>query len=248
MRRFRVRPENIVADRVTFDAEETRHLTRVLRLGAGDIVEALDGAGTMLTVRIERVSPRGAEGAVLSRAAHRAESPLRLTLAQGIAKGDKMESIVRMATELGATHIVPLVTVRAVVRMEPGRKGPRWARWQRVAQEAAKQSGRSIVPDIDPPRQLDEWLASREHEGLLICLWESAHSAIVPQLPLPPIAEATLVVGPEGGLEAAEAEALGKAGAIIGSLGARILRTETAGPVGLALLQARYGDLGGGGP
>jgi 16S rRNA (uracil1498-N3)-methyltransferase len=247
VRRFRVRPEDIVADHVTFDADETRHLTRVLRLGAGDIVEALDGAGSMLTVRIERVSPRGAEGAVLSRAAHRTESPLRLTLAQGIAKGDKMESIIRMATELGATRVVPLATARAVVRMEPGRRGARWARWQRVAQEAAKQSGRAVVPDIAPPQRLDEWLAAREREGLLVCLWEGAHSPVVPQLPQPPIAQATLVVGPEGGLETAEAEALGKAGAIIGSLGARILRTETAGPVGLALLQARYGDLGGGG-
>jgi 16S rRNA (uracil1498-N3)-methyltransferase len=247
VRRFRVRPEDIVSDHVTFGAEETRHLTRVLRLGAGDIVEALDGAGSMLTVRIERVNPRGAEGAVLSRASHRAESPLRLTLAQGIAKGDKMEGIIRMATELGAIQIVPLVTARAVVRLEPGRKGARWSRWQRVAQEAAKQSGRSIVPDIAAPRQLGEWLTTREREGLLVCLWEGAHSPVVPQLPQPPIAQATLVIGPEGGLEAAEAEALGRAGAIIGSLGARILRTETAGPVGLALLQTRYGDLGGGG-
>jgi 16S rRNA (uracil1498-N3)-methyltransferase len=242
-----VRPEDVVDDRVTFDAGETRHLTRVLRLGAGDIVEALDGAGSMLTVRIERVSPRGAEGAVLSRAAHRAESSLRLTLAQGIAKGDKMESIIRMATELGATQVVPLATARTVVRMEPGRKGARWTRWQRVAQEAAKQSGRSVVPDIAPPQRLGEWLTARGPEGLLVCLWESAPSPVVPQLPPPPIARATLVIGPEGGLEAAEAEALGNAGAIIGSLGSRILRTETAGPVGLALLQTRYGDFGGGG-
>lgn len=101
MRRFRIRPEDIVGDHVTFDPEETRHLRRVLRLGPGDIVEALDGAGTMLTVRIELVGPRGAKGSVLSRASHRTESPLRLTLAQGIAKGDKMETIIRMATELG---------------------------------------------------------------------------------------------------------------------------------------------------
>ena len=248
MRRFRVRPEDIVGDHVTFDAEETRHLTRVLRLGVGDIVEALDGAGSMLTVRIERVSTRAAEGAVLSRAAHPTESPLRLTLAQGIAKGNKMESIIRMATELGATQVVPLATARAVVRIEPGRKGARMARWQRVAKEAAKQSGRAIVPDIAPPQRLDEWLAAREPEGLLVCLWEAAHAPLGALLPQPPVAQATLVVGPEGGLEAAEAEALGEAGAIIGRLGARILRTETAGPVGLALLQARYGDLGGGGP
>ncbi|HEX6774236.1 MAG TPA: RsmE family RNA methyltransferase, partial [Methylomirabilota bacterium] len=125
MRRFRVRPENIAGDRVIFDADETRHLRRVLRLGAGDVVEALDGAGTMLTVRIESAAPRGAEGTVLSRSAYRTESPLRLVLAQGIAKGDKMETIIRMATELGVTQVVPLATARAVVKFEPGRREAR---------------------------------------------------------------------------------------------------------------------------
>lgn len=247
MTRFHVRPEDIVGGRVTFDAGETRHLTRVLRLGTGDVVEALDGAGGVLTVRIERVGPRGAEGAVLSRATLRSESTLRLTLVQAVAKGDKMEAIIRMATELGATRIVPLVTARTVVRVERGRETTRLARWQRVAKEAAKQSGRGVVPDVDPPRRLDEWLVAVPREGLLVCLWEGAREPLGPRLPPPPVTHATLVVGPEGGLEAAEAEALGRAGAVVGSLGARILRTETAAPVGLALLQARYGDLGGGG-
>jgi 16S rRNA (uracil1498-N3)-methyltransferase len=247
MRRFRVRPENVVGDRVTFDADETRHLKRVLRLGPGDIVEALDGAGTMLTVRIESAAPRGAEGMVLSRVAHRTESPLRLVLAQGIAKGDKMETIIRMATELGVSQVVPLATTRAVVKFEAGRREARVSRWQRVAQEAAKQSGRAMIPEIARPQSLDEWLSARGSEGLLVCLWEGALTALVPQLPPAPIGGVTLVVGPEGGLEAAEAGALEKAGAVVGNLGGRILRTETAGPVGLAILQARYGDLGGGG-
>ena len=247
MRRFRVRPENIVGDRVTFDADETRHLRRVLRLGPGDVVEALDGTGTMLTVRIESAAPRGAEGTVLSRTAHRTESPLRLVLAQGIAKGDKMETIIRMATELGVTQVVPLTTARAVVKVEPGRREARVTRWKRVAQEAAKQSGRAVIPEIARPQPLDEWLAARKSGGLLVCLWEGALTALVPQLPQALVTDATLVVGPEGGLESAEAGTLEKAGAVVGNLGGRILRAETAGPVGLAILQARYGDLGGGG-
>jgi hypothetical protein len=115
----------------------------------------------MLTVRIESAAPRGAEGTVLSRAAHRTESPLRLVLAQGIAKGDKMETIIRMATELGVTQVVPLATARAVVKFEPGRREARVSRWQRVAQEAAKQSGRAVVPEIARPQPLDEWLSLR---------------------------------------------------------------------------------------
>jgi len=246
VRRFRIRPEDVAGDRVTLSAEETRHLTRVLRLGVGEVVEALDGAGTMLTVRIERVDRRGAQAVVLARAPHRTESPLRLTLAQGMAKGDKLEGIIRMATELGATTIVPLGTARTVLTIERGGGASRLARWRRVAQEAAKQSGRSVVPDVTPPQTLEAWLAAREATDVLVCLWEGAEAPLVSRLPKPPVTHATLVVGPEGGLEPGEAQALEKAGAILGNLGSRILRTETAGPVGLALLQERYGDLGGG--
>lgn len=245
MSRFHVRPDAIVGDRVTFDAGETRHLTRVLRLQPGDVVEALDGSGSLLTVRLDRVGARGAEGAVLARAALRSESPLHLTLVQGVAKGDKVEGIIRMATELGVARVVPIVTARTVVRVEPGRGGARLARWQRVAREAAKQCGRAVIPEVTPPQRLSAWLAAREPEGLLVCLWEEARSDLLPRLPPRPVTRATLVVGPEGGLEAGEAEALGKAGAIIAGFGPRILRTETAGPAALAILQARYGDLGG---
>jgi len=246
VRRFRIRPEDVVGDRVTLGVEETRHLTRVLRLGAGDVVEALDGAGTMLTVRIERVDRRGAEAVVLARASHPTESPLRLTLAQGMAKGDKMESIIRMATELGATLVVPLATARTVVTLERGAGTSRRARWRRVAQEAAKQSGRSVVPDVSSPQTLEAWLAAREVGDLLVCLWEAAETPIVSRLPKAPVSHATLVVGPEGGLETSEVAMIEKAGGMVGNLGSRILRTETAAPVGLALLQERYGDLGGG--
>jgi 16S rRNA (uracil1498-N3)-methyltransferase len=245
--RFLIRPDGIVGERVTFDAEETRHLTRVLRLGRGDIVEAFDGLGNVLTVRLERVGGRGAEGALLARAALRSESPLHLTLAQSIPKGDKMEGIIRMATELGAARVVPLVTARTVVRVEPERPGPRLSRWQRVAKEAAKQTGRAVITEVTAPRRLVPWIAARETEGLLVCLWEDAREPLGPQLPRGPLSRATVVVGPEGGLERAEADALRAAGAVVGGLGPRILRTETAGPVGLAILQARYGDLVGDG-
>jgi 16S rRNA (uracil1498-N3)-methyltransferase len=243
--RFLIRREGITGEHVTFDAEETRHLTRVLRLGTGDIVEAFDGMGGVLTVRLERVGARGAEGSLLARAALQSESPLHLTLAQSIPKGDKMEGIIRMATELGAARVVPLVTARTVVRVEPGRPGPRLSRWQRVAKEAAKQSGRAVITEVAAPQRLDAWMAARENEGLLVCLWEDAVEPLGPQLPPRPVSRATVVVGPEGGLERAEADVLRAAGAVVGGLGPRILRTETAGPVGLAILQMRYGDLGG---
>ena len=246
MSRFHVRPEAVSGTRVAFDAQESRHLTRVLRLGVGAVVEALDGTGGVLTVRIERVGPRGAEGTVLAREERASESSCRLVLAQGIPKSEKMEGIIRMATELGAARIVPLITARTVVRIDPRRAGARLARWQRVAKEAAKQSGRGIIPEIAPPMSLVQWLTEGGPFGLLVCLWEGATEPLGPLLPPPPRPHATLVVGPEGGLEDDEANALRRAGAVCGRLGPRILRTETAGPVGLALLQSKYGDLTGG--
>jgi 16S rRNA (uracil1498-N3)-methyltransferase len=238
-----VRPEAVTGDRLVLDAAETRHLARVLRLGAGDVLLAVDGLGSQYTVRLTRVEGGRAEGAILARAPLLTESPLRLALAQGVPKGDKMDGIVRMATELGAAAIHPLLTRRALARPVGERWAGRLARWQRIAREAAKQSGRAAVPQVSAPAQLESWLAGRT-PGLLVCLWEDETARLDERLPPPPVRAATLVIGPEGGLEAAEVEALRAAGAVVAGLGPRILRTETAGPVGLALLQARYGDLG----
>src|SRR5207244_1024327 len=134
------------------------------------------------------------EGTVLAREEAASESPCRLVLAQGIPKGEKMEGIIRMATELGVARIVPLATARAVVRMEPRRAAARVARWQRVAKEAAKQSGRGVIPEIAQPMSLGPWLAQGGPFGLLVCLWEGATEPLQPLLPPPPCPHATLVV------------------------------------------------------
>jgi len=246
MPRFYLRAEAVNGPHVTFDAEETRHLARVLRLRPGAVVHAVDGRGQALIVRLTQVGSRSAEGEVLGHEAQRSESPLLLTLVQGLPKGNKMETIIRMATELGVTRVVPVITERSVVRTDAARSAGRLDRWQRVAREAAKQSGRSMIPDVAPVRALAEWLREGRPEGLLLCLWEEERTSLADRLPPAPVAAATLVVGPEGGLAGAEAECLRAAGAAVAGLGPRVLRTETAGPVGLALLQARYGDLTGG--
>ncbi len=246
MTRFHIRPEAVSGERVTFDVDETHHLSRVLRLGVGDLLRAVDGRGDELTVRLTTVTPRRAEGAILERIPLRTESPLHLTLVQGIPKGDKMDGIIRMATELGVTRIVPALTARAVVRVEGARAASRLARWQRVAREAAKQSGRAILPEVCSPQPLGSWLEEAGERGLLLCLWEGERTGLSRRLPASRPARATVVVGPEGGLAEVEVRALTAAGAMVASLGPRILRTETAGPVAIALLQARYGDLDGG--
>jgi 16S rRNA (uracil1498-N3)-methyltransferase len=113
-----------------------------------------------------------------------------------------------------------------------------------VAKEAAKQSGRVVIPEIDPPRTLAEWMASPRPPGLVVCCWEGETSGLDAILPAGDIARASVIVGPEGGFSEGEVAQIRATGSLVAGLGPRILRADTAGPVALALLQSRYGDLG----
>jgi 16S rRNA (uracil1498-N3)-methyltransferase len=256
VRRFTITPERIRDGRVVFDRDESRHAARVLRLRPGDTVVAADGAGREYTVRLETVGDE-ATGTVLGVGAGERESPIRITLLQGVPKGDKMESIVRACTELGVTRIVPVLTARTVVTLDPGRWRERARRWQRVAREAAKQCGRSVVPPVDVPRPLDEALELDEAAEVQLCLWEAAaarpgdgrlEATLAASLPatLPAEARVRVLIGPEGGLTRDEVDGARSRGFTVVGAGPRILRTETAGPAIVAVLQARFGDLGAG--
>jgi 16S rRNA (uracil1498-N3)-methyltransferase len=243
MRRFTLPPERVVDGRVTFDAGESRHLARVLRLRPGDTVVATDGAGRDYTVRLDTVG-EAATGTVLAAERATPESPLAITLVQGVPKGDKMEAIVRAATELGVARVRPALCERTIVRLEPGRWRDRARRWQRVAREAAKQCGRAVIPEVEAPRTLGEWLEAKDPVDLALCFWEGGGVPLAEALGGAPAPRSALVVvGPEGGLSPAEVAAARAGGLTITSLGPRILRTETAGPAVVALLQARFGDL-----
>ena len=231
MRRFTIAPERIRSGRVLFDRDESRHLARVLRLRSGDTVLAADGAGHEYTVRLETVGDE-ATGTVLGVSTNEHESPIRITLVQAVPKGDKMESIVRASTELGVTRVVPALTARTIVALDPSRWRERARRWQRIAKEAAKQCGRAVVPAVDVPRALDQGLELAEAADVRLCLWEGV---------------AHVAAGGQGGLTLEEVEAARARGWTIVGAGPRILRTETAGPAIIAVLQARYGDLGAAG-
>lgn len=246
MHRFTIAPQRLQGDRVTFDREETRHLARVLRLGPGDVVLATDGAGHEFRVRVEALGDE-ASGTVLATAVRGAESPLAVTLIQGVPKGDKMETIVRACTELGVARIRPVLTERTIVRLEPSRWRERARRWQRVAREATKQCGRGAVPDVDVPVTLTDAVGG-DHGDVGLCLWEAATVSLADALQpfAAPPSSLSIVVGPEGGLARAEVEVARSHGYAVVGLGPRILRTETAAPAVLAILQSRYGDLGAG--
>jgi len=260
VRRFTIAPERIRDGRVVFDRDESRHLARVLRLRSGDTVLAADGEGREYTVRLETIGDE-ATGTVLDVGANDRESPLHITLVQSVPKGDKMETIVRASTELGVARIIPVLTARTIVTLEPSRWRERARRWQRVAKEAAKQCRRAVVPAVDPPRSLSDALAVVADSDLRLCLWEGAGGAAGGEgggearllgttlaACLPPALAAgsrvALLIGPEGGLAREEVEEARERGWAIVGVGPRILRTETVGPAIIAVLQARLGDLG----
>lgn len=244
MRRFTIAPGHVEGQRIAFDRDETRHLARVLRLRPGDVVIASDGSGQDYTVRIDTLGETAA-GTVLDVCVRAAESPVAITLVQGVPKGDKMESIVRAATELGVARVVPVIGRRTVVSLDAARWRERARRWQRVAREATKQCGRAVIPDVESPVPITEWLRSARPSDLDLCFWEQDRrglGAVLGRLAKGP-ATVQILVGPEGGLEAGEVDAARALGFSVAGLGPRVLRTETAGPAIIAVLQARYGDL-----
>ncbi|PWK84745.1 16S rRNA (uracil(1498)-N(3))-methyltransferase [Fulvimonas soli] len=216
------------------------HVARVLRLGAGDPLVLFNGDGMDYDAVLLAVGKREVTAQVRAARTVANESPLRLTLAQGVARGEKMDLIVQKATELGAARIVPLLTERAEVKLDGERAGKRLAHWRAVAASACEQCGRARLPVIEPAQALPDWLAAQAAgEALRLALLpEGTHAA----RGLAPAGAATVVVGPEGGLGPRDVALLQEAGFLGLRLGPRILRTETAGLAALAALQALYGD------
>jgi 16S rRNA (uracil1498-N3)-methyltransferase len=240
-----VRPEAVGADRVRFDPDEAHHLGRVLRLRPGGVVDATDGAGHVYTVRLVALDATGAWGTIEGRAEPERESPCALTLAQAILKGDRMSWLVQKATELGVARIIPTETARVVARPGSG-EAARLSRWERIAREAVKQSGRVVVPAIDRPRAFAEVTREAPKHDAAWIFWEGgglALAAAAAAAGRP--ASALLLVGPEGGFTAEEVALAEGAGARLVSLGPRTLRAESAGLAAVALCQYLFGDLGG---
>jgi 16S rRNA (uracil1498-N3)-methyltransferase len=223
-------------------SQASEHVARVLRLTAGDLITLFNGDGSDYPSLIASVGKREVVVQVQAQQPQQNESPLRLTLAQGVARGEKMDLIVQKATELGVARIVPLITERSEVKLDPARAEKRLAHWQAVAASACEQSGRARLPEIVAAQPLEAWLRSLDNDQAL-------RLALLPEGTLRgrdiafPAEGGLLVVGPEGGLGERDIQALTGAGFTGLVLGPRILRTETAGLAALAALQALHGDI-----
>jgi 16S rRNA (uracil1498-N3)-methyltransferase len=222
-------------------AQASEHAARVLRLSPGDPLTLFNGDGYDYQATICAIDKRAVTVRISSCHALQNESPLPLVLAQGIARGDKMDLIVQKATELGVVAIVPLLTERSEVRLDGPRALKRVAHWQSVATSACEQSGRARIPEIQPIRTLADWLADLPDQGALRLALMPQGADTIRELRFAD-RSGVLVVGPEGGLGEADSHALEQHGFRGLRLGPRVLRTETAGLAALSALQACHGD------
>lgn len=226
--------------RIALPEDAVAHLVRVLRMGVGDPITLFNGDGFDYPARISSLSKKSAEAQVTAQCEVGNESPLRLTLAQGIARGEKMDLILQKATELGVARIAPVITERTEVRLDGERAAKRMLHWRGVVTAACEQSGRACVPVVLEPQALASF-AANEVPGLRFILDPLADKGIA-DAGIGVDQPVTLLIGPEGGLSERDRLVLRAAGYQGLRLGPRILRTETAGLAALAAINAIYGD------
>jgi 16S rRNA (uracil1498-N3)-methyltransferase len=245
MPRFYIPNPHIENGLLKIEGDEVKHIRKVLRLKTGDEIVAFDGLGkefegaiieegrSSVLVKIQRIlSPRR-------------DSPLEVTLAQSLLKGEKMDTLIQKATELGVEEILPFLSSRSVPLLEKSRKLKRHHRWGRIAIEASKQCGRGVVPKVGPLRDYADMLRIASTDHLRLILWE--RDGIKLKEVLRRSEEKTkifFVVGPEGGFSQDEVEEAKRGGFVAVTLGRRILRAETVSLYLLSILQYERGDMG----
>jgi 16S rRNA (uracil1498-N3)-methyltransferase len=231
----------IAGDGLALPAQAGEHVARVLRLAAGDPLTLFNGDGHDYPAIIEHAGKREVVVRVGDGQPTETESPLRLTLAQAVARGEKMDLIMQKATELGVVRIVPLLTERSEVKLDASRAEKRLAHWRSVVASACEQSGRARLPEVLAAQPLQTWLDRLADDGALRLALLPDGTKNARDLRFGP-AGGILVIGPEGGLGERDRQALTASGFAGLRLGPRILRTETAGMAALAALQALHGD------
>jgi len=226
---------------ITLRGGAASHVTRVLRLRVGQALTLFNGHGGEHVASIDRSQGGEVTVAVGEHRPIERESPLPLTLAQGVSRGERMDLVVQKATELGVSRLVPVLTERSVVRLDARQADRKSNHWRAIAIAACQQCGRNRLPEVTPPAQLREFLrqAAGDRAGLLLSPGAALRIEDVPR----PRNGVTVLIGPEGGLSDAEQEDAQAAGFTAVHLGRRVLRTETAAIAALTLLQREFGDL-----
>ena len=224
-------------------AEDAKHALRVLRLGPGDEVCAMDGGGRRWRARIASV----ADGVrlALEEELPSNEPPVRLTVYQGVPKADKLDFIAQKLTELGVSRLVPVRMERSVVKLDAKDGRRRRERLEKIAREACKQCGRGLPMEVAEPMDWRQALDDMAARRLLLTPWEEAEGFRLKDARelCPDARDIGIVIGPEGGMTAGEVDAMREVGARPVTLGPRILRAETAAVVSAALAMQLWGDI-----
>jgi 16S rRNA (uracil1498-N3)-methyltransferase len=223
----------------SFPEASAHYISRVLRLGTGVAVQLFDGSGAEYRGTLAEVGKKQVTVMLTEQLAGLAESTLRIHLGQGLSRGERMDWAIQKATELGVAEITPIVSERCEVRLKDERADKRLAHWRQIAISACEQCGRSVLPIINPPAQLQDWL--KVEASLKLVLHPVADSLVTHE---PPVSLAFLI-GPEGGLNDNEVDSAREAGFKAARLGPRVLRTETAPVVALSVAQQLWGDFQG---
>lgn len=238
MQRYFLESDAFSGDHVRFSGEVLHHISRVMRYAVGDQVIACNRLGQALLVQFTQVNKDEAIAYVIEKLDENRELPVEITLAQGLAKGEKMDLIVQKATEMGATQIIPFTSSRTIVKLNDKKESNRIIRWQKIAKEAAEQAHRSRVPEITEVMSFRELLSAGQQYDLALIAYEQEDEQSLRQRLQPLLAGCNIlvVIGPEGGFSEEEISLAKHNGYVSISLGNRILRTETAGIAALAII------------
>jgi 16S rRNA (uracil1498-N3)-methyltransferase len=225
---------------IVLETGPSLHLSRALRMKVGDALVLFNGRGGQYPATISAIDRKAVVVASAEQEALECESPLHLQLGIAVSRGERMDWVVQKATELGVSCIAPLVSERTEVKLGAERGEKKLRHWQQIATSACEQCGRNRLPQILAPQSLAGWLQDVQADLRLVL-----HHTAVTRDPGPaPPRSVALLVGPEGGLSEEEIRAAEGAGFASLQLGPRVLRTETAPLAAIAILQARWGDMG----
>jgi len=245
MARFYIPQPRIENGMLSVEGDEVKHIRKVLRLKSGDEISVFDGLGREFEGAIVKEGLSAVVIGIKNVYSSTRDSPLEVTLAQSLLKGEKMDYLIQKATELGIEEIVPFLSSRSVPLLEKSKRIKRHQRWKRIAVEASKQCGRRVVPEIEFLQNYSEMLQRATPDSLRLILWEREGVKLKEILERPKERKKIFfVVGPEGGFSEGEVDEAKGSGFTPVTLGRRILRAETASLCLLSILQYELGDMG----
>ena len=234
------------AEEMQIIGADAHHISNVLRMRVGQHIQIVSSDRVTALMEIKALTTDAAFVRLVKRIEQVNEPSVRIILAQGLAKGEKMDFIIQKAVEVGVNTIVPVAMEYSVVKLDKNKAEKKVERWQKIAEEAAKQSKRDIVPEVTSVMDLDEVLHSFAGSAKLMAYEGETKSGLKKVLSaIQNREEILLIIGPEGGIAEKELKAAELAGAQTFSLGNRILRTETAGLVSATAILYETGDFGG---